>query len=455
MNLKATAAIQYAASAAAIVLALFAGYRSFVAWRLYSSTEEAVVRYNSGNIGPAHESLGGFTGSFANAKPEVAAFEAHLLSLQDYHDRAIKILENSGLSKEGIIKLALASEKMFAAKSGSDAKEEIALLEQAADSYQYPDAYAALGGAYLRSGDFEKAGTILNAAAQDAGRLTFDGLLALYANLGAYQMAQEEFRNAVENFKKIIELLPRRKVPAIPSAREEILESAERGVALACAEWLTSKKLKPGQRKEAIEYVSGLLEEKQGETGRPKDRWELSGWRSLIFNALGLAHAAVGMREEALDAFICALRELRKMKDADYDLAKQSITLNRAIVAAVAFAGEEGASGDASQMRTAAKQLASAASGERLKTDLRYAALNMSARLYAAARKENKAIEVLKQALELKPDDLAAAINMAVCLDRQDKNAEALKYYEKALKLEPGERRKAIEKRMETLKERQ
>jgi tetratricopeptide (TPR) repeat protein len=453
VNLRKTATIQYIAAATAALLAVFVAYKSYAAWKFYSYTELALKQYNSASYGPAHATLSSFTSSYRPEDPQVIAFEAHLLSLQEYHDKAASSLEKSGLTGEGIIKLALGSEKLFVIEApGDDMTPGIILLEAASQSYEYPDGLVALGGACLRAGELEEAEAKLRTAQEEAGKLSFDGLIALWINLGVLHTRLARFELAAESFKKVMELLPERKLPPLAGMRAKARTSGQRGLVLACVKWLTNEEAKPDKRKVAVEYVKKLLDQKQATARGPKDRWDLGAYRCILLNALGVAQGKLKLYKEALRTLTEALNEARRLRTENREYVRHAITLNRAVFPAKKLESNK-LPASKGELTNVAKALTDAAAKQALPAKWRYAAYNLSAQFYLRAGSKRQTEKTLKKAIELMPEQAAALVNLAVFYDKQDKKAQAIEFYEKALELENLTRRAEVERRVAKLKE--
>jgi tetratricopeptide (TPR) repeat protein len=456
MNLKGTATIQYAVAAAVFCLAAFLCYKCYMAYRFYSLTTETVVLYDSAEYGPALENASALTGYYRPGDPRLAAFEAHLLSLQDYHQKAIATLDRADRDPEGIVVAALAAERLFAADApDSDLETETALLEKASKEYRYPDAQVSLGAAYLRAGDIAQARKVLEEAAADAGRLSLDGLVALRLNLGVLLTQRGEYQSAADSFRKVLELLPERKAPPLLGEREQVRISAQRGLVAACSMWLTQGEEPDRQAGPAIEYVTGLLGQVQVYSSGPKTRWDVGEFECVLRNALGVAQGRLGKYDEADKCFADALRETRRIPAETRAGFRQGISLNRAFLAAERARAAEGLSDSSrrSALREAAKDLAEAAAADAVPALWRALAYSLSASCYLDAGKEKEAQGAFEDALKLDPENAAVAANLAVVCDVQGRKTEALKYYEEALKLGELRRRIEIQRRVEKLKE--
>jgi tetratricopeptide (TPR) repeat protein len=268
-------------------------------------------------------------------------------------------------------------------------------------------------------------------------------------------IALGEYEPAVGSFKAVLELLPERKVPPLLGSREEARTSAQRGLVLACCRWLTRSDASQKETTAAIAYVKKLLDEVQVYSSGPVARWDVGEFESVLLNALGVAQSRLGLYEDAQNTFGAALRETRRIPSETRAGFRQSIMLNRAFIEAEQAWAAEGISDSSkrSRLRDAAKKLAEAASGESSPALLRSIAYSLSAQCYAGAGKEKDAEEELRKAADLAPDSTTVLVNLAVACDLQGKKAEAIKYYEEALKLGELKRRIEIEGRLAKLRE--
>jgi tetratricopeptide (TPR) repeat protein len=454
VNAKKLSIVNYAAAAVIAVLSVFLAYKAYTSWRFYSNAEHAVVLYDSGQLGAAQEALSSYTKPYAPGDAEIAILDAHALSLQGYHGRAVRALKESGLQEEENVKLAIAVETMYLpADSVKETAARIPLLEEAARACPAPEGLVSLCGAYATAGQLEEAAASLKAAADDRGKLSLDGLAAFYVNAGITLYRQKKHREAAEMFKQVLDLLPDRKLPPLSGEREGARTCAQSGIVLACANWLTDSGEDDDSRSEAVKYVVGVLEETQFSASGPKERWDLGAGRFALLNALGIAQGRLGEHDTALKSLSAALKATRAVEKEKRSQVKQRISLNRLILTARKHDAAKPKSVSKYEYRKLGKELAAAGAQKGLSKSLRYAAYNLSARCYAGGGREKEARESLAAAIELAPEYPLAHVNLAVVYDSEGNKAEALKEYEAALKLEGVERRDEIIRRVAKLRE--
>lgn len=453
MNAKTLSIVNYSAAALLVLLAVFLAYKTYTSWSFYSNAESAIELYDSGQFGAAQEVLSTHTRPYAPEDPDTALFEAHVLSLQGHHERAARVLETPGLQEEESIKLALAVESLYVpAESPEEMSARIQVLEDAARACPAPEGLVSLCGAYATAGELEKAEAAMKAAAGEEGKLSLDGLANFYVNAGITLCKQKNHRQAIEMFKKALDLLPDRKLPLLSGERLNARTRAQHGIVLACADWLTGASDEKSRR-EAVEYVVRFLGETQFSPGGPKERWDLGTARFALLNALGVAQGRLGEYDAAEKSLSAAYRAARDAEKDRRDSIRRSINLNRLILAAGKNDAVQPGSASKYEYRKLGSEFAATGGQKELDKGQRYAAYNLSAKYYIRGGREKEARESLSAAIELAPEYPLARVNLAIAYDLEGNKAEALKNYEEALKLENLERRDEIEKRVARLKE--
>jgi tetratricopeptide (TPR) repeat protein len=454
VNAKTLSIINYCAAALLALLSIFLGYKAYTSWRFYSNAESAVELYDSGQLGAAQDMVSNYTKPYSPGDPGTILFEAHVLSLQEHHERAVRILRESGLQEDDAIKLALATEAMYLpAESQEEISARIPLLEEAADACPAPEGAVSLCGAYLATGQQDKAATSLKAAEGEEAKLSLDGLAVFYVNAGTTLYRQKKYSDAVEMFKKALDLLPDRKLPPLSGERKGTRTRAEHGIAIACADWLTDTAADNASWRKAVDYVTGLLGERQFSPGGPKERWNIGNSRFVLLNALGIAQGRLGEYDAADKSLSAAYKAARNIEKDKRDRIRQLISLNRLIIAARKHDATQAGSASKYEYRKMGKEFAAAGSRKTLSKGMRYAAYNLSAKYYIRGGREKEARESLAAAIELAPDYPMAHVNLAVAYDLEGNKAEALRKYEEVLKLENVERRDEIAKRAAKLRE--
>jgi len=195
-----------------------------------------------------------------------------------------------------------------------------------------------------------------------------------------------------------------------------------------------------------------MLDEKQAVSGKPKDRWDLGIYDSVLLNALGVAQEGLKLHKEASRTFNEALNSARRLRTENKDRIRLSVELNRALTAAYKLGGMESPPGK-NELARVAKDLSVIADSKALPENQRYAIYNMSATLYLRAGNKRKTGQTFNKAIELMPDKADAIVNLAIAYDMLGEKAEAIESYEKALKLDKLDRRLRIEMRVARLKE--
>ncbi len=454
MNPKTLRIINYSAAAVLALLSIFLGYKAYTAWRFCANAEYAVELYDSGQLGAAQDALASSARPYAPLDPEMAVFEAHVLSLQEHHERAMRTLREFGLQEEETIKLALAVETMYMpVQSPEEFSARIPLLEEAARACPAPEGNVSLCGVYAAAGQLEKAAALMKVAAGEEGKLSLDGLAALYVNAGTTLYKQKKYREAVEEFKKVLDLLPDRKLPPLSGERKGARTSAQSGIIIACSDWLTDTDGDEKSRGKAVEYVVDLLEKTQYSPGGPKERWDVGAGRFALLNSLGVAQARLGEHDAALKTLAAAHKAARIADKDQRDRIRRNINLNRLITTAAKHDAAQPGSVSKYEYRKLGQEFAATGGEKELGKGQRYAAYNLSAGYYVKGSREKTAIESLAAAIELAPEFPLAHVNLAVVHDMEGNKAEALKEYEEALELENVERRDEIIRRVEKLKE--
>ena len=454
MNAKTLTIINYCAAAALALLSIFLGYKAYTSWRFYSNTESAVELYDSGQFGAAQDMVSTHTKPYAPRDPETVLFEAHVLSLQEHHERAVRILRESGLHEEETIKLALATETMYLpAESPEELAARVPLLEDAAGACPAPEGTVSLCGAYLAVGQLDKAATSLKAAEGEEGKLSLDGLVCFYVNAGITLYRQKKYPEAVEMFKNALDLLPDRKLPLLSGERKGTRARAQYGIVIACVNWLTDTPADEKTQRNAVDYVVGLLGETQFSPGGPKERWDLGSSRFALLNALGVAQGRLGDFDAAAKSLSSAYRATRNVDKEKRERIRQLINLNRLTITARQHDAAQAGAVSKYEYRKLGQEFAAVGSLKSLSKGMRYAAYNLSAKYYLKGGREKEAKDSLVKAIELAPKYPVAHVNLAVACDLEGNKTEALKNYEEALKLENLERREEITKRAAELKE--
>jgi tetratricopeptide (TPR) repeat protein len=453
VNPKTLSIVNYSAAALLVLLAVFLGYKIYTAWSFYSNAESAIELYDSGQFGAAQEALSTHTRPYAPEDPDTALFEAHVLSLQKHHERAARVLEEPVLQEEEAIKLALAVESLYLpAESPEEMLARIGVLEDAARACPAPEGLVSLCGAYAAADELEKAEAAMKAATSEEGKLSLDGLASFYVNAGFTLYKQKNHPQAIEMFKKALDLLPERKLPLLSGERRSTRTCAQHGIVLACADWLTDVTDKES-RSEAVEYVVDLLGETQFSPGGPKERWALGTARFALLNALGIAQGRLGEYDAAEKTLSAAYRAARDAEKDRRDGIRRSINLNRLILSARKHDAARPGSVSKYDYRKLGREFAAAGGQKHLDKGQRYAAYNLSAKYYIRGGREKEARESLSAAIELAPEYPLARVNLAIAYDLEGNKAEALKNYEETLKLKDVERRDEIEKRIARLRE--
>lgn len=449
MTVRRVCIIHYTVAGALMLLAVLLTLNSCYAWKFQSHVWTAVRHYDCANYAAAGEAIS-TARSYRPGEVQMLAFEAHLLALQGHHALSVSLLKKSGVQAGGIPGLALATEQLaLVEQEDAQLTSEVAMLEAAVDSCRCPDAMVTLGGAYLRTGDLAGAQAALAAAADGAGQLTFDGMIALHINFGMLGVSRQNYMEAAQHFKKVLELLPRRKVPPLLGERKRARESAQRGLVLACVRWMAAPDAQSAQRGGAVEYVSRLLGERQAPGRASRRRWDLGDHRYVVFNALGVAQKRLRLHDGAIAAFEAALKEARLLRRKGREFILQGIVLNRALaVAGKARSIREPALKRRGELNKAGSALTGAAGAAALPAEWRYRAYNLSAKCYLEAGYRRKALKVLKAAHALAPSDPGALVGLAVLYDRENNRDQALKHYRQALKCETLKSRKEVEDRI-------
>ena len=452
MTAAAKTRVLYVLSGAAFALAAILSSCSFSAWRLYRAVRTAAAQYDSSRYAEARETFSTIPVRTRTAWPELLVFEAQVLGLQGSHYEAVRLLRRADRPQSPVIKLALASEELFSAggAGGGAGSPQEALLEEVVESC--PDALVALGGARLNAGNLAGAGAALEMASGRAQELSFDGLTALWINLGVLRLAQEKHEEALRMFKKVHDILPERKLPALSGDRSAARLSAQRGLALVCVRWLSAS-VREGAA-DALEYVAALLRERQFPADANGPRWDLGEYRFVLLNALAAAQARAGLYHEADSSLAGALREVRVLPQERRESARHVAAMNRALTAAAQLRAVVPApAGLKVKAGKAADALAEAARWEDVPVHLRYCACNVGARCCLLAGDRGKARELLARAAALMPREPVAVVNLAVLHDEQGDVPEALRRYEEALGMGEFARRAEVKDRAAKLKE--
>jgi len=231
------------------------------------------------------------------------------------------------------------------------------------------------------TGQLDKAATSIKAAEGEEGKLSLDGLAAFYVNAGTTLYRQKKYREAIEMFKKVLDLLPDRKLPPLSGERKGSITRAQYGIVLACTDWLTDTESDKEAIRKAVDYVVGLLGETQFSPGGPKERWNLGDSSFALLNALGIAQGRLGEYDTAGKSLSAAYKATRNVDKEKRDHIRQLINLNRLMVTAKNHSAQP-AGVSKYEYRKLGEEFAAAGRLKKLSKDMRYAAYNLSARYY-------------------------------------------------------------------------
>ena len=275
------------------------------------------------------------------------------------------------------------------------------------------DARINLSNLLEQEGDFEGAAGALKEALSQAGERA-----DLYVMLGRKQERAEKYSEAIQSFRRALELDP--KVPRAHYGLGMTLRSLG-DVPAARAEFESALKLDPSDAYAHYQLGRFLILQKEPMEAayHLEEAIRLKPDLADAYAKLGVLYRSLKRNDDAEKAFRTAVRLDPKMEKACYGLAQLLQATGKTEEAQKFFE-------QVRQLKASSNKLDEASN------------LNGTGLVLMNAGNLSEALEKFRAALRLDPTSAPAAYNQGLVLARQGETTEAIKSFETAIRLRPG-----------------